>query len=62
MIQHGYDWRRNLDLSSAELIKNLEKLKQASGEGATVIAHSMGGLVVLYVSVFVLETNFCDRY
>lgn len=47
----GYDWRRNLDLSSKELILFLERLKKESqelakqegreGEGATVIAHSV---------------------
>ncbi|SCV73144.1 BQ2448_7069 [Microbotryum intermedium] len=55
---HGYDWRRNLDLSSAELLEKLEHLKAESalrgegvdgkGEGATIIAHSMGGLVTLH--------------
>lgn len=54
----GYDWRRSLELSSAELITFLEGLKRESaargegpggeGLGATVIAHSMGGLVVLH--------------
>ncbi|KAM0786141.1 hypothetical protein ACM66B_006949 [Microbotryomycetes sp. NB124-2] len=57
-VNHGYDWRRRLELSSAELIERLERLKQESkergegkdgqGEGATVIAHSMGGLVLLH--------------
>ncbi|SGY12059.1 BQ5605_C011g06374 [Microbotryum silenes-dioicae] len=55
---HGYDWRRNLDLSSAELLTKLEHLKAESaargegvdgkGEGATIVAHSMGGLVTLH--------------
>lgn len=54
----GYDWRRSLELSSAELVQFLERLKHESaargegpdgtGLGATVIAHSMGGLVVLH--------------
>lgn len=44
----GYDWRRNLDLSSAKLLDKLTALKNDSGEGATVFAHSMGGLVVLH--------------
>lgn len=49
----GYDWRRSLELSSAELLKYLEKLKEDSAEGddfagTTIIAHSMGGLVALY--------------
>ncbi|GAA6015462.1 hypothetical protein JCM10207_008603 [Rhodosporidiobolus poonsookiae] len=54
----GYDWRRNLDLSSAELLSLLTRLKRESaargegpngeGVGATVIAHSMGGLVALH--------------
>ncbi|GAA5862117.1 hypothetical protein JCM3774_006180 [Rhodotorula dairenensis] len=54
----GYDWRRSLELSSAELVRFLERLKLESasrgegpdghGLGATVIAHSMGGLVVLH--------------
>ncbi|GAA5827809.1 hypothetical protein JCM11251_007682 [Rhodosporidiobolus azoricus] len=54
----GYDWRRSLELSSAELLAKLETLKRASAErgegeggkgvGATVIAHSMGGLVVMH--------------
>ncbi|KAK4052319.1 hypothetical protein OIO90_004400 [Microbotryomycetes sp. JL221] len=57
-VNHGYDWRRRLELSSAELIERLERLKRESkargegpdgqGEGATVIAHSMGGLVLLH--------------
>ncbi|KAK4048407.1 hypothetical protein OIV83_004753 [Microbotryomycetes sp. JL201] len=57
-VNHGYDWRRRLELSSAELIERLERLKAESkargegpdsqGEGATVIAHSMGGLVLLH--------------
>lgn len=39
----GYDWRRRLELSSAELILYLEKLKEeGNGQGATVIAHSVG--------------------
>lgn len=47
----GYDWRRRLELSSAELVLYLENLKAESaargegvdgtGEGATVIAHSV---------------------
>ncbi|GAA5990400.1 hypothetical protein JCM10908_007353 [Rhodotorula pacifica] len=54
----GYDWRRSLELSSAELVRFLERLKHESasrgegpdglGLGATIIAHSMGGLVVLH--------------
>ena len=44
----GYDWRRNLDLSSAKLLDKLAALKAQSAEGATVFAHSMGGLVVLH--------------
>ncbi|GAA5931518.1 hypothetical protein JCM10213_003131 [Rhodosporidiobolus nylandii] len=54
----GYDWRRSLELSSAKLRVFLEKLKRDSaargegengeGVGATVIAHSMGGLVLLH--------------
>ncbi|GAA5901425.1 hypothetical protein JCM5296_003006 [Sporobolomyces johnsonii] len=54
----GYDWRRSLHLSSAELLAFLQKLKEESakrgegkdgkGLGATVIAHSMGGLVTLH--------------
>lgn len=54
----GYDWRRSLELSSAELVQYLERLKfesaargegpDGNGLGATVIAHSMGGLVVLH--------------
>lgn len=54
----GYDWRRSLELSSAELVQFLERLKfesaargegpDGTGLGATVIAHSMGGLVVLH--------------
>ncbi|ORY85950.1 hypothetical protein BCR35DRAFT_324595 [Leucosporidium creatinivorum] len=57
-INHGYDWRRRLELSSLELLTRLEKLKKESaergegkdgkGEGATVVAHSMGGLVTLH--------------
>lgn len=55
---HGYDWRRRLELSSAELLARLNALKAESaargegidgkGEGATVLAHSMGGLVALH--------------
>ncbi|KAI5481214.1 hypothetical protein MNV49_005649 [Pseudohyphozyma bogoriensis] len=55
---YGYDWRRRLELSSQELVEKLEGLKKASamrgegpngeGEGTTVIAHSMGGLVTLH--------------
>ncbi|GAA6036230.1 hypothetical protein JCM8097_006847 [Rhodosporidiobolus ruineniae] len=54
----GYDWRRSLELSSKKLLELLEKLKKESvergegedgkGVGATVIAHSMGGLVLLH--------------
>ncbi|BGP58015.1 hypothetical protein JCM8202v2_005672 [Rhodotorula sphaerocarpa] len=54
----GYDWRRSLELSSEELVQFLERLKLESaargegpngeGLGATVIAHSMGGLVLLH--------------
>ncbi|GAA5895683.1 hypothetical protein JCM6882_000368 [Rhodosporidiobolus microsporus] len=54
----GYDWRRSLELSSASLLSFLERLKRESaargegeggrGVGATVIAHSMGGLVVMH--------------
>ncbi|GAA5979250.1 hypothetical protein JCM11641_001973 [Rhodosporidiobolus odoratus] len=54
----GYDWRRSLELSSAKLLEFLVRLKEESakrgegeggkGVGATVIAHSMGGLVLLH--------------
>ncbi|GAA5867660.1 hypothetical protein JCM8547_001334 [Rhodosporidiobolus lusitaniae] len=54
----GYDWRRGLELSSKKLLEFLEGLKRESkergegeggeGVGATVIAHSMGGLVMLH--------------
>ncbi|GAA5966565.1 hypothetical protein JCM21900_005505 [Sporobolomyces salmonicolor] len=54
----GYDWRRSLHLSSAELLVFLQRLKEESakrgegkdgkGLGATVLAHSMGGLVTLH--------------
>lgn len=47
----GYDWRLSPDLSSARLIKFLESLEcnhpetPAERRGATVVAHSLGGLV-----------------
>ncbi|GJN93825.1 hypothetical protein Rhopal_006883-T1 [Rhodotorula paludigena] len=54
----GYDWRRSLQLSSALLLEKLQRLKEESalrgegpdgkGLGATIIAHSMGGLVALH--------------
>ncbi|BGP43241.1 hypothetical protein JCM10449v2_007269 [Rhodotorula kratochvilovae] len=54
----GYDWRRSLQLSSKLLVKKLVRLKEESalrgegpdgkGLGATIIAHSMGGLVALH--------------
>ncbi|BGP27438.1 YJR098C-like protein [Rhodotorula toruloides] len=54
----GYDWRLSLQRSSAALLAHLERLKAESaargegpdgqGLGATVVAHSMGGLVVLH--------------
>ncbi|KAL8291586.1 hypothetical protein RQP46_002564 [Phenoliferia psychrophenolica] len=57
-VNWGYDWRRRLELSSEELLRDLEQMKRESkargegpngeGEGATVIAHSMGGLVTLH--------------
>lgn len=49
-VNHGYDWRRRLELSSAELLAKLKALKAESptNEGATVMAHSMGGLVALH--------------
>lgn len=47
VIEFGYDWRQSLDITSSKLYKLLEDLQNASptGEGAIVIAHSMGGLV-----------------
>ena len=48
---YGYDWRLSPHLSSRRLIAFLEKLKcnaqgaPKSERGATIIAHSMGGLV-----------------
>ncbi|BGP11170.1 hypothetical protein OF846_004714 [Rhodotorula toruloides] len=54
----GYDWRLSLQRSSAALLAHLEQLKAESaargegpdglGLGATVVAHSMGGLVLLH--------------
>lgn len=54
----GYDWRLSLQRSSATLLAFLERLKAESaargegpdgrGLGATVVAHSMGGLVLLH--------------
>lgn len=45
----GYDFRDDLEETSDRLIKFLTELKASSpdGEGATVFAHSMGGLVTL---------------
>lgn len=47
VIEFGYDWRQSLDISSEKLCELLEDLRKKSptGEGAIVIAHSMGGLV-----------------
>ncbi|MCJ1465920.1 hypothetical protein MMC07_004539 [Pseudocyphellaria aurata] len=48
---YGYDWRLSPDLLSAKLVAFLETLPSNSKEtpdqdrGATVIAHSMGGLI-----------------
>lgn len=57
-VNFGYDWRLSLHISSANLLTQLEQLKAESaargegegarGVGATVIAHSMGGLVALH--------------
>ncbi|GAA6051433.1 hypothetical protein JCM3770_000518 [Rhodotorula araucariae] len=54
----GYDWRRSLQLSSKLLVEKLVRLKEESalrgegpggnGLGATIVAHSMGGLVALH--------------
>lgn len=60
--KYGYDWRRNLDLSSAELIQYLENLKRETGESTTVIAHSMGGLVVLYEKNFPVFASVQLKY
>ncbi|KAM0749622.1 hypothetical protein T439DRAFT_314947 [Meredithblackwellia eburnea MCA 4105] len=47
-INFGYDWRRRLELSSAELRSLLERTYLETGEGTLVFAHSMGGLVALH--------------
>ncbi|GAA5891620.1 hypothetical protein JCM8208_007344 [Rhodotorula glutinis] len=54
----GYDWRRSLQMSSRLLLELLVRLKEESaargegpdgrGLGATIVAHSMGGLVALH--------------
>ncbi|KAH9821178.1 hypothetical protein DFH28DRAFT_582262 [Melampsora americana] len=47
--QWGYDFRADLEESTEDLLKFLTKLKSSArdGQGATVFAHSMGGLVLL---------------
>lgn len=47
--QWGYDFRADLEETTDELLKFLTKLKASArdGQGATVFAHSMGGLVLL---------------
>lgn len=47
VTEFGYDWRQSLDISSEKLYKLLEDLQAKSprGDGAIVIAHSMGGLI-----------------
>ncbi|KAK5262272.1 hypothetical protein LTR20_005169 [Exophiala xenobiotica] len=51
----GYDWRLSPHLSSAKLIRFLESLECNHPEtppekrGATVLAHSLGGLITRYV-------------
>lgn len=51
----GYDWRLSLHLSSRKLLSFLEGLKcnqpdtPVQERGATVIAHSLGGLITRYV-------------
>ena len=47
-ISFGYDWRRNLDLSSTELLARVQQAYEETGEATTIIAHSMGGLVALH--------------
>lgn len=44
----GYDWRLSLRGQSPKLVSFLEDLKTATGVGAHVIAHSMGGLLTLH--------------
>ena len=51
VFDYGYDWRLSPELLSRRLIENLEKLPSNAPDvprhdrGATVIAHSMGGLI-----------------
>ncbi len=62
IVDFSYDWRKDLRQAAADLARTVEKLRANAVTEIDIIAHSMGGLVVLhYLRLHQSDTNGSAR-